>query len=766
MKKEGTQLCPTNPNACLTTNGWSARKSPPNPAHGLGGDNIEGGSIPWGIGAPQSELRDYMNPPRQAPSSCIVFPPHYATLNIRPGTFMDKQPHEAYSYFDYLANLTRDWASTGLKIPKACHHGKEIRSPRVYKVNAVGSEELKEVSYAVCETKEHDTISCPVIPGSQTLEQDDDTDPDSTSESDSDELQGPEKSSSIEQMHRKKHSNSASEENSSDEDELINAESLKQKVEDKYVSSKSPGEGISSSLNSESEKVTKPLASTDSFIVTNRDRSDEGKIRVENFEARDNIRPISKTKDRTYEDLLYSQRAEELEKDSRVISSDYATDSSIIKSQIGGDWFPGNQSDKSATWDKGTRRNIFDGDYTTSGVGDRPQLENNKKDVFVDDSFMVQARSMDKDPFDSQLKTDIYMVSDIAGATQQKISLPDNSQEKVATTGIFEPDDLCMVLGRNSDLETVIASWNPEMDYGNNNALTESIAKIPNEDLADYVDAKLSSNNKGTNSKASGAPGGKASSKEARSKTSVGSLGTSRSEIMSRSKKPSSGSRTIDQKSKSEKEEENRKKKEELMIQRQKRIAERSAARGSNPATSKRTSIENKAAIVSVKNEKPKLQFPEQDKERLQKPILRNSTIDRLAAAKKPGTEKVKSSGKPPGVQCKKNGADTTMALPVESSLGKPTQPSEGIHDSKIIKELHRTSSFENGDKILQRCTLDDKSCNRDLPNGSVSVPVQDHSSQMDCVNCDNEVTSKASPVLEDTTASNGNVQFVPEIME
>ncbi|GFZ10939.1 hypothetical protein Acr_22g0003370 [Actinidia rufa] len=35
------------------------------------------------------------------------------------GTFMDKQPHEAYSYFDYLANLTRDWASTGTQIPKS-----------------------------------------------------------------------------------------------------------------------------------------------------------------------------------------------------------------------------------------------------------------------------------------------------------------------------------------------------------------------------------------------------------------------------------------------------------------------------------------------------------------------------------------------------------------------------------------------------------------------------------------------------------------------
>ncbi|GFS40466.1 hypothetical protein Acr_00g0068730 [Actinidia rufa] len=34
------------------------------------------------------------------------------------GTFMDKQPHEAYSYFDYLANLTRDWASTGTQNPE------------------------------------------------------------------------------------------------------------------------------------------------------------------------------------------------------------------------------------------------------------------------------------------------------------------------------------------------------------------------------------------------------------------------------------------------------------------------------------------------------------------------------------------------------------------------------------------------------------------------------------------------------------------------
>ena len=30
-------------------------------------------------------------------------------------SFMDKQPHEAYTYFDYLANLTSDWATTRIQ---------------------------------------------------------------------------------------------------------------------------------------------------------------------------------------------------------------------------------------------------------------------------------------------------------------------------------------------------------------------------------------------------------------------------------------------------------------------------------------------------------------------------------------------------------------------------------------------------------------------------------------------------------------------------
>ena len=83
---------------------------------------------------------------------------------------MDKQPHEPYSYFDYLANLTRDWATTESQNPKnrlntqgVNYQLKEVNDVNgrlatmirklealeFNKVNSMGSEELKEVS-CVC----------------------------------------------------------------------------------------------------------------------------------------------------------------------------------------------------------------------------------------------------------------------------------------------------------------------------------------------------------------------------------------------------------------------------------------------------------------------------------------------------------------------------------------------------------------------------------------------------------------------------------------
>ncbi|GFZ06460.1 hypothetical protein Acr_18g0006300 [Actinidia rufa] len=244
---------PQNPNIMLNPPMGEVPQNPPlNLANGLGGDHMEGRSIHGDMGAPQFRtFRDYMNPPRQVPSSCIVFPLHYATLNIRPGMmqmlpqfhgleserpyafikeFEDacslelltscpyhgyaewhvinifyaaltpqlkqfvetmwisnlmKQPHEAYSYFDYLTNLTCNWATIGTQNPESrlntqgvkyqlkdvddvnarlATMARKLEALEFNKVNSVGSEEPKEVCCVVCETKEHDTMSCPVIP--------------------------------------------------------------------------------------------------------------------------------------------------------------------------------------------------------------------------------------------------------------------------------------------------------------------------------------------------------------------------------------------------------------------------------------------------------------------------------------------------------------------------------------------------------------------------------------------------------------------------
>ena len=69
MNQEGRlppNPAPQNPNIMLNPPMGELPQNPPlNPANGLGGDNIEGGSIHGDMGAPQfCTLRDYMNPPR------------------------------------------------------------------------------------------------------------------------------------------------------------------------------------------------------------------------------------------------------------------------------------------------------------------------------------------------------------------------------------------------------------------------------------------------------------------------------------------------------------------------------------------------------------------------------------------------------------------------------------------------------------------------------------------------------------------------------
>lgn len=337
-----------------------------------------------------------------------------------------------------------------------------------------------------------------------------------------------------------------------DESSYLGTEPNSVEVQEDYFKTNSE-EGRPFSFNLEQEKVTKQqTVSSDSFVVTERNASMEGKTRIANFEVDKNVHPTIRKADSTYEELLFVQRSEESGNRSHANISDNATEPSITKCQKEGDWFLSSQPDKSANQDESKDLNMFDGVYISPATVDIFHAEKNKKDVLADDSFMVQARSFDNQS-DSQLRTDISMVSDIVGAAQYEYGTPEISHDKPEAIAAHEPDDLYMMLDRDSTVEHAVASWTPEMDYENNILSTEANKRYSDSETTGCVDDKLPSNGKDTKGKKDGTPEGKVTSKEARSKLVNGSLGKSKSNIVPGSKKPSSGSRTSVPKSKFEK---------------------------------------------------------------------------------------------------------------------------------------------------------------------------------------------------------------------
>ncbi|KAG5235514.1 hypothetical protein OIU76_025545 [Salix suchowensis] len=524
---------------------------------------------------------------------------------------------------------------------------------------------------------------------------------------------------------------------------------------------KSYEEGRSLEFNLESEGRRKQQAfANDSFIATKREPGNGGESRIENFEAGANGHQVINKRDRTYEELLFSQRAGESGNLTRPTVADCSTESPLIKSQKEEDWFISSQLDR----DDHRDRKAFSDDYDSSLTGEHFQAEKNKKEVLADDSFMIQARPLVDDQSDSLLRTDMSIAPDVVGATQYENGMGEISHDKSKAFDVYEPDDLYMVLGRDSAAEQSLPSWTPEMDYETN----------PAQD-------KIPSNCMGINGKTNGNSGGKVVGKEVRSKVPNGSLGRSKSDIMSRTKKPISASRTTLPKIKSEKEEVNRKRKEELLIQRQKRIAERNAA-GSCPATSKRIPAGKVSVSTSIRNEKPKSKSPSQE---TKKPLFRSSTIDRLATArattKSPSTElkaaqpkkpNLKANGsaqkasgadnkKPPNkvksdVNRKKAGTIARAEKPVDLVPIKAAQSADEIDGFKDIKELHSVASTENNaGNMISAGILDGKGCNGD------SLHMDSSASQSKAVD---EGFSKVAPVVcEDIETSDNHGEYISE---
>lgn len=117
---------------------------------------------------------------------------------------------------------------------------------------------------------------------------------------------------------------------------------------------------------------------------------------------------------------------------------------------------------------------------------------------------------------------------------------------------------------------------------------------------------------------------------------------------------------------------------EELLILRQKRIAERSAAKGVTQETSKRSSKESKENSVSTKTEKAKLHAPTDENKKSHKPVMRSSTIDRLAAAR-----------------------TTNKQLSTESKVGQNRKPTSKVNSVMATSSLKKTKGTqEPQDKV------------------------------------------------------------------
>ncbi|XP_058766529.1 COP1-interacting protein 7-like isoform X2 [Vicia villosa] len=406
-----------------------------------------------------------------------------------------------------------------------------------------------------------------------------------------------------------------------DDDSKRDTEKQPMNFEEEYMMNTKFEDGRSKEFIGEAGFAKTRVVSDDSFVVTQRELNNEGRNRAEYFKEGKAEPTFMQKKNNTDEDLMFSRRNEE--------SSRY---------------------------------------YSSSSAVDGLPVEKNKKDILADDSFMIEARSS-QNKFNSQSSANISSVSDIIGTTEFTNGPQEGSHKKTETLISREPDDLLMVLDRDSAVEQNATPWRMEMDYENNIALAEANKK-PSDVGTDGIRV---SNHEGADKKTSGAKNGKISSKDAKSKAPNASLGRSKSEIVSRSR-TLPGSKTTVTKSKSEKEEETRKRREELMIQRQKRIAERSASKKSGTETKN-----------STKKGNPKIHPSNEETKKSNKPVIRSSTINRLATARV--TQQKVSPSQPKPTPAKKPSLKTNkVPLQQKKQLPKEVKSSNPKEDARKTK--------------------------------------------------------------------------------
>ncbi|CAA3025850.1 Hypothetical predicted protein [Olea europaea subsp. europaea] len=348
-------------------------------------------------------------------------------------------------------------------------------------------------------------------------------------------------------------------------------------------------------LHFESQKIKKqPLITDDAILVTQRNGENDGRDDVEDFINGENTHPMVKRTVSEDENALYLHRSEESRPSPLRTTSDFAAESSTIRNRKAEDWFVKSFGD--------SEQIEFDNLGKMSHEGNFVRKESTQKTALVDDSIIIESRPAVYDQYDSSWRTDISMVEDVNIATQTENKNSNVSQEIPKQA---EPDELCMVLVRESR-ESVAETWTPEMDCEAEISFTEADRRSSLVKENGHVEEYPLVNGKTASSKKAAGPTTKnlGRDRDVKSKVMAGSSAR-KPDTLSKNKMTSSASRLMGHKSKLEKEEDARKRMEELLIQRQKRIAERTAASGATPA-SKKTPVGSKTAPSMLEKHRSK----------------------------------------------------------------------------------------------------------------------------------------------------------------
>lgn len=226
-------------------------------------------------------------------------------------------------------------------------------------------------------------------------------------------------------------------------------------MDEQYMMTNSNGglsHKTSNGLDLESEKIPKqPLASDDSVLVIQRGGANGGVAHFVDFGNGEGMNSSMKKIVSENENALFAQQFNGSRTSTTDPVQDFSSELSTIKNRKEQDWYIVNNSSGGSEAHEAKQLEFVNLDSLSYK---RDFVE---KETVVDDSFMIESRSTMDEHYESHWRTDISMDADIDVAPQ-----PDNGSP-ARITGSLEPDDLCMMLVRESQESG--ASWTPEMDY-------------------------------------------------------------------------------------------------------------------------------------------------------------------------------------------------------------------------------------------------------------------------------------------------------------